>query len=208
MKRGQELVLWSVLDAGNYNYLIEWSFRDDGSIAGRAGSTGPKQSGPNDKRGHMHVFTWRIDMDLNGPEGDSVSVERTANLTVTPSTGSEISKLVATERGLRWDAESFTVLKVFDATLQNGRGRQTSYQLQPIRTGTARHSEPHTAMDFWVTHSLLGSELLAKDVDLMSMARRQLTRTSCSGITARHITKTRCGMRTATRCQSSGQVLS
>ena len=67
VRRGQELVLWSVLDAGNYNYVIEWSFRDDGSISGRAGSTGPKLGGPNDKRGHMHNFSWRIDIDLTGP---------------------------------------------------------------------------------------------------------------------------------------------
>jgi primary-amine oxidase len=165
VRRGQELVLWSVLDAGNYNYVIEWSFLDDGSISGRAGSTGPKQRGANDKRGHMHVFSWRIDIDLNGPEGDTASVEsHKENLTVTPSTGTEISEPVATERGLKWNAEGFTVLKVVDATLRNANNRQTSYQLQPIRTGTARHSEPHTTMDFWVTR-FLGSELLAKDIE-------------------------------------------
>lgn len=41
-RRGKELVLWSVLDAFNYNYVIEWAFHDDGTIIGRAGTTGPK----------------------------------------------------------------------------------------------------------------------------------------------------------------------
>src|SRR5205823_2694512 len=40
VRRGQELVLWSTLSAGNYNYIMEYSFRGDGSIHSRLGSTG------------------------------------------------------------------------------------------------------------------------------------------------------------------------
>ena len=54
------------------------------------------------------------------------------DLTVIPSTGSEISSLITTEGGRKWDAESFTVLKVVDSTLRNGRDRRTSYQLQSL----------------------------------------------------------------------------
>jgi primary-amine oxidase len=164
VRRGKELVLWSVLDADNYNYVIEWSFRDDGSISGKAGSTGPKLGGANDTRGHMHYFSWRIDIDLNGPDGDSVSVEtHREDLTVTPSTGNDISRPVAMESGHTWEARSFTVLKVVDSTLRNARNRQTAYHLQPLRTGTARHTEAHTAKDFWVTR-YSNSELFAKNV--------------------------------------------
>ena len=35
-RRGQELALWGTLTAGNYSYLVEYVFRDDGSIAFRA----------------------------------------------------------------------------------------------------------------------------------------------------------------------------
>ena len=31
-----------MLGAGNYSYIEEWTFRDDGTILARAGSTGPK----------------------------------------------------------------------------------------------------------------------------------------------------------------------
>ena len=65
-------MLWSVLKASNYLYVMEWIFRDDGAVVARAGSTGPKLAGPDDPVGHAHTFTWRIDFDLNGAEGDSV----------------------------------------------------------------------------------------------------------------------------------------
>ena len=66
-RRGTELVLWSVLDAFNYNYIIEWAFHDDGTIVGRVGTTGPKNRGPDDNIGHMHTVSWRLDIDLDGP---------------------------------------------------------------------------------------------------------------------------------------------
>ena len=42
VRYGQEVVYFSVLVAGNYDYIEEWTFRDDGAILVRAGSTGPK----------------------------------------------------------------------------------------------------------------------------------------------------------------------
>src|SRR2546429_4205006 len=37
--RGQELVLWATLDAANYNYVMQYGFRDDGTITFRLGAT-------------------------------------------------------------------------------------------------------------------------------------------------------------------------
>ena len=39
-RRGQKLLLWGVLDAANYRYIIEYGFQDDGVITFRVGSTG------------------------------------------------------------------------------------------------------------------------------------------------------------------------
>jgi Cu2+-containing amine oxidase len=145
-------VLWSVLDAANYNYIIEWSFREDGSIGGRAGSTGPKLAGADDTRGHMHNFTWRIDIDLNGSDGDSALFTRHIELlSPPPSQGSDQEFLITQEGGRVWTATRYSTLKVVDATLQNGRGRQTAYELVPNRMGAARHTEAYTQFDFWVT---------------------------------------------------------
>lgn len=164
VRRGQELVLWAVIDAGNYNYILEWAFRDDGSIAGRAGSTGPKNGGPNDMRGHMHDFTWRLDLDLNGAAGDSVRrTMHKENLAVNPSTATDSEALMSIEGGRAWEATTFGTLDIGDDFLQNGRGRPTSYELVPTRTGTARHSEPFTKNDFWVT-AANPTELLARNL--------------------------------------------
>src|ERR1700746_3681472 len=67
---GQEVVYFSVLRAAYYAYIMEWTFRDDGTILVRAGSTGPKSPG-FPERGHIHNFTWRLDFDLNGASANS-----------------------------------------------------------------------------------------------------------------------------------------
>ena len=69
VRYGQEVVYFSVLKASNYDYIMEWTFRDDGAILVRAGSTGPKfDAGEATTLGHMHNFTWRLDIDLNGAD--------------------------------------------------------------------------------------------------------------------------------------------
>lgn len=99
----------------------------------------------------MHNFTWRLDVDLNGPGDDSVYFGRHVENFTPPSTGVDSSSLVATEGGRVWNPERFHTLEIFDKTLQNGHGRPTSYELIPLRSGSARHSEEFTKNDFWIT---------------------------------------------------------
>ena len=61
VRRAQDLVLWSTLGAGNYNYIMEYSFRGDGTITCRMGSTG-QNFGNHETTGHMHHACWRIDL--------------------------------------------------------------------------------------------------------------------------------------------------
>jgi Cu2+-containing amine oxidase len=96
---GEEYVYWSLLDASNYTYIMEWTFRDDGTILARAGTTGP-QFPPDFGIGHMHDFTWRLDIDLNGSGGDSVFLTRhLENLTVSPSTATDRREQILVEGG-------------------------------------------------------------------------------------------------------------
>ena len=167
VRYGQEVVYFSVLKAGNYDYIMEWTFRDDGAILVRAGSTGPKiecaseSCGPDAKTaGHMHNFTWRLDIDLDGAGGDSAYLTRhVENFNPPPprpllgSTAKDKRFLISVEGGRVWNPEDFNTLVVEDSTLknQNGTGRATSYELVPMRSGNARHSEDFTKKDFWVT---------------------------------------------------------
>jgi Cu2+-containing amine oxidase len=65
VRRGEELVLWGAIDAANYRYIQEYTFRDDGAIIGRAGTTGQNLPG-EELDPHVHNALWRIDIDLNG----------------------------------------------------------------------------------------------------------------------------------------------
>jgi Cu2+-containing amine oxidase len=155
VRYGEEVVYFSVLDAYNYAYIMEWTFRDDGAIQVRAGSTGPKY--PFDfEIGHMHDFTWRLDIDLNGANDNSAYWTRhVEDLTPPPpatdSTATDNKFLIEEEGGRVWDPQQFNTLQIFASGLHNGNGRPTYYELVPMRSGTARHSEPYTQKDFWVT---------------------------------------------------------
>lgn len=163
VRYGQEVVYFAVLDAANYQYIMEWTFRDDGAILVRAGSTGPKlPRAPT--QGHMHDFTWRLDIDLNGADTNSAYwTSHDEKLTVSPSTAKDNKELIEVEQGLVWNPRNFNTLAIYDCfpangnpfrpctTLENGNERPTYYELVPMRSGTARHSEPFTEKDFWVT---------------------------------------------------------
>ena len=59
--------------------------------------------------------------------------------------------LISVEGSRGWNPQHFNTLLVEDSTLKNGNNRPTSYELVPMRAGTARHTEPFTKEDFWVT---------------------------------------------------------
>ncbi len=144
VRRGEELVLWSVLAAANYNYIVEWTFRDDGVVLGRIGATG-QIAGPDN---HMHGAFWRLDLDLNGFCCDTVAAFKhaenglTANDTMTD---------VVTEGGFPWDPLAFTALHIRDASLKNGNNHPSEWHLMPSRDGTPYHQEAFTHNAFWVT---------------------------------------------------------
>jgi Cu2+-containing amine oxidase len=154
VRYGQEVVYFGVLGAGNYAYIMEWTFRDDGAILVRAGSTGPKLGGDS-TIGHMHNFTWRLDIDLNGADHNSAYLTSHLEDLTAPvppgSTATDELDLIEIEGSRFWRPQNFNTLEIFDRTLENSNGRRTSYELVPMRNGTARHSEPFTKKDFWVT---------------------------------------------------------
>jgi hypothetical protein len=160
--RGEEVVLWSALAAANYNYVIEWTFRDDGIVMGRVGATSHNFPG-REHETHVHNPIWRLDVDLNGWPNDSVALgTHTENLPGLTATDTE--PLIANEEGTEWNPRHFHSLNVSDATLVNGKGDKTEFQLIPLPTGgLAQHQEPFTKNDFWVT-LYNPAEMSAKDL--------------------------------------------
>jgi Cu2+-containing amine oxidase len=150
VRYGQEVVYFSVLRAAYYAYIMEWTFRDDGTILVRAGSTGPKK----DAEGHIHNFTWRLDIDLNGAKGNSAYWTRHKEDLTKPFGAKDEAVLIPMEASFVWDPEQFNTLEIRAKGLKNGNGHPTAYDLEPMRGGTARHHNPlfpWTQADFWVT---------------------------------------------------------
>lgn len=159
VRHGQELALWATLDSANYNYVMRYGFRDDGTITLRLGATSRNLPGM-EQMGHLHDGLWRIDMDLDGASGDSAytyeHLETTASNTATDSFtayggGKEGSLDVVPER--------FTEVVVRDGTAVSTPGTPISYEFRPFRNGAPRHKEGFAHHDFWVTR-YRGNELL------------------------------------------------
>ncbi len=153
VRRAQDLVLWSTLGAGNYNYLMEYSFRGDGTIGCRLGSTGRNLPG-HETTGHMHHACWRIDVDLDDAEHNTVYlVKRQEPKGMRQATDVVTLFNGGVEGGAAWSPQEFTRLRV-QARRKNGQGKPIAYELIPHRQGTARHwggGEEFTHYDFWVT---------------------------------------------------------
>jgi len=193
VRYGQEVIYFSVIGAGNYQYIIEWTFRDDGAILVRAGSTGPKiecASAPcapgQETAGHMHNFTWRLDIDLNGANGNSAYwTKHKEDLTAPPclynrtgcSTATDRKELISVEGSKVWDPENFNTLMIQDRTLKNANGRPTTYELVPMRSGTARHTEAFTKKDFWVSRFDPAQSFLADDLPVYVQNRQPTVNT-------------------------------
>lgn len=151
-RRGEELVLWSVMAAANYNYIVEWTFRDDGAMLGRVGATG-QAAGTNT---HMHGPIWRLDIDLNGACCNGASL---FTHTESGASASDSHTPITVESGQSWNPASFTMLEVHDQTLKNSNGKQTEWDLMPSVAGIPNHLEAFTKSTFWVTRYHWGEML-------------------------------------------------
>jgi primary-amine oxidase len=158
VRRGHTLLLWACIDAANYRYIIEYGFQDDGCITFRVGATGHNLGG-SEFEPHMHNTYWRIDVNLDGPDHNSVLVmERDEPL--------ESGKLKADirhvpfndgrEGGIDWDSNKFSMVRIVNTQKKNVRDKFYSYDLMPARMGNSRHfgdKEDCTLHDFWVTRA-------------------------------------------------------
>ncbi len=186
VRRQTDLVLRSISAIGNYDYIFDWVFRQDGTIKVAVGATGVPQvkavssrTATGDKDGrdaaygrrvaehtvainHDHFFSFRIDLDVDGPRNSFV-FER-----LTPKRLGEDSP-----RKSVWVVESQTVSNEEAAKLQiddglwrvvnpeviGPLGYPPSYQLEP-KTNVATLLSPddfpqrragYTAYHLWVT---------------------------------------------------------
>jgi primary-amine oxidase len=167
-RRGEELTLWANFVAGNYTYLVEFGFHDDGTIVFRHAPTGWNYYN-HFNASHMHGSYWRVGVKL-GPDGNNTKNQvHVVRLPKSPkdqenSKGSLVMDEVKTESFHDWDAREFTRIRVTNPyykvvpDAKDNKDRPPlpiAYDLVTLVQGIARHErfkdEKFTHHDFWVT---------------------------------------------------------
>jgi primary-amine oxidase len=161
---GQQIAVWMSSQLGEYSYINQWIFRDDGTIEPRLGLTGTLQyfafsddylpfgrrinseSEPDPVIGisHLHNAYYRLDFDLGDPSNDAVDrIEYTPWLTASPDSscavpgqcGVDVATRIATESTEYIEPERYTRWRVLDLALTNEDGRTVGYDIIPEITG-------------------------------------------------------------------------
>jgi hypothetical protein len=173
-RRGEKMLLWALFNGGNYRYLLEYAFADDGTVTCRLGATAHnffnKQTDQRDV--HLHVGCWRWDPELaeagpapvGGPAANQVLLVRRVPRTSAPSGmfRVDIAPFNADDQGRAsegfadWKPEEFTVLRMQSLVRKNSSmdPQFTGYDLIPMRAGVVRNYPWKYAFanhDFWVT---------------------------------------------------------
>jgi hypothetical protein len=198
-RRGEKLQLWAIFDGGNYRYLIEYGFRDDGTISCRLGATAHNffNRSKDQRDVHLHVACWHWDPELSetgertagGPAANQVLLVRRLPRTPSPSGRFrvDISPFNVNESGQAsegfadWKAEEFTILRVQSLVRKNSSKdpQFTAYDLVPMRMGSVRNypwKYDFANHDFWVTRRTL-NQTKFHDVPLYATYGRPLDKT-------------------------------
>lgn len=154
-RRGRELVVFTIATVGNYDYSINWIFRQDGAIEVESGLTGimlpkgvDKVSHSHDASGHLvtsrvvaphhqHILNFRLDFDVYG-SGNSVAEMNTRSMPPGPDNPAGTA-MVMEERVLPREKDAQRDLSLADArvwrvlnpTQKNSLGQERGYILVP-----------------------------------------------------------------------------
>jgi primary-amine oxidase len=166
-RRGEELVLWANFAAGNYTYLVEYCFHDDGTVVLKHAPTGYNYFSHFESGSHMHNCLWRIGVKL-APAGKPATNSQAflVSLPYDPKRLGAEGKLdvkpILTESFHDWEAKEFTRLRVTNPDVSvfpeaAAERLPISYDLVPVTQGMARHyrfkDESFSHHDFFVTRA-------------------------------------------------------
>ena len=141
-----ELVVRSIAQVGNYDYLVDWVFTQSGVVRTEIGLTGinavkaviPGDNGPGTPVApqlvapyHSHHFNFRLDLDVDGPNNSFLL----GKLEPRPAAGPRRSVWTLEERTLRSEHEGRlnegnTLWKVVNPSRRNAIGHLTGYVLE------------------------------------------------------------------------------
>jgi Cu2+-containing amine oxidase len=193
-RRNQRVDLWAMLQAGNYRYIMQYSFHADGVVSCLLGPTAHNLRDSKDDvdTTHAHTGCWRITPVLGYAEADATSliftsVSHVSALEGTPTPTQETPFNNGREGGEVWSAEKFQSLKITSAVNRNSHSPPSnfSYDLMPVRFGNLRRQDEDLQWvnrDTWITHDLSplgGQQLRYQMVDQYSAEARPLSGNRC-----------------------------
>lgn len=175
-RRARELCLTAVSTVGNYDYLLTWVFRQDGTIKveihltgimAAKGSAKPEMSGMKVAEGvvalhHQHFFNFRLDLDVDGVKNIPLEMNTMALdfSSETNSTGNAMHAMldsISSElNGIR-EASSDTARNwVVQSNRKNALGDLTGYALMPGKSSPliAAPEAPLRTRAAFLEHSL------------------------------------------------------
>jgi primary-amine oxidase len=167
MSRGQEVVYWSVFDPGNYDFIVEYGFRDDGTITFRMGATGYNNP-TRPWEAHMHNALWRVHPDIGGLATSNVFVKTHAETnTVGQSLASDSVLPVQQEGAFDFAPQAFTTLR-FEGTSTNAFTHRMGYDLVPLVQGSSRHfnNSPASPTEQFAQHDFFVTKVNSSDPDI------------------------------------------
>ena len=160
----RELVVRWISTVGNYDYMFDWVFSENGTIGINAGATGIEAvkgvksrtmqdaTAKEDTRygtllapnvvgtTHQHIYNFRLDLDVDGEANTLTEIDPVVlpNTTGTPRTSTMqlVERSVATEKQAAQKFDPSTVRLLSNTNKTNKVGNPVSYQLIPYAGGT------------------------------------------------------------------------
>ena len=147
-RRVYEVVVWGVYDGGNYDNIIQYTFKEDGGITFRYGATGYNLPGKTSAP-HVHNGLWRVSTKLFGrTDNQALQFQHVESSDGTSATDSEPQ--ITNETSLDWDPFKFNSVIVESDTQMNDWGSLMGYEFLPgDRTGTGRFSQHPSDKELW-----------------------------------------------------------
>jgi primary-amine oxidase len=186
-RRARQLVIFFIATIGNYDYALNWIFHQDGVLEADAALSGimlPKgvretkasAHGPGFKSGHLvsanivaphhqHFFSFRLDLDVDGP--NNTVHEMNTRALPAGRTNPFLNGILMEETVLKTEREAQRLMSmplartwmVLNPTAQNSLGHHTGYILVPgpnslpyiARTSQVRRRAGFINKHFWAT---------------------------------------------------------
>ncbi|MBB3114352.1 primary-amine oxidase [Paenibacillus phyllosphaerae] len=160
----RELVLRAIATIGNYDYVLDWVFLQNGSVKIMTGATGLAQikavesktihdkTAEEDTRNgvlvdqnivaptHQHIFSYRLDLDVDG-ENNTVGEILPKAVTV-PEPEFARSEMITIDKTYKTEQEAIQkfdpdkIVLVTSEDSENRQGYTTGYQVMPYAGGT------------------------------------------------------------------------